>query len=188
MSADYDAIRRFIRSEILDLGLQMNHLEITRSAIRSITNRFGKFGWSVEAIEDPTSRHSRHQITSPDGRRALSMVGGKVSQHPVSTEQICRRKHLTKRMLELSKVPTAAGADFSPREKAVAMAFFEKMPKPVVVKPTDSGSSNGVTVGVSEKSEFEKAWDYALADGRTSSNILVEKIYKGCRAPRIRHW
>ncbi|WP_269434462.1 ATP-grasp domain-containing protein [Corynebacterium occultum] len=100
-------------------------------------------------------------------------------KHPPATEQICRRKHLTKRMLDLANLSTPAGGDFAPSEPEVAAAFFEKMPKPVVVKATDSGGSKGVTVGVRNREQFELAWSHALADGRKSSNVLIEKYVDG---------
>lgn len=179
MSSDYGALSNFVRKRIISPGLEVNHLETTRDAIRSMTEKFEGLGWSVVKIEDEKTRHRRHKLSSPDGQLELSMIGGKVYRHPSSTEQICRRKHLTKRMLDLDFLPTPVGADFTSSEKSIAAAFFEKMPKPVVVKPTDSGSSNGVTVGVIDSDGFSEAWEYALAEGRASSNVLVEQFVRG---------
>lgn len=179
MSSDYLALTKFVRSRMLETALEINHLETTRDAIRSIITKFEELGWSVVKIEDEKTRHRRHKLISPDGNLELSMIGGKVYRHPSSTEQICRRKHLTKRMLALSYLPMPVGADFTPAERDIAKAFFEKMPKPVVIKPTDSGSSNGVSVGVADNDGFIGAWNYALADGRGSSNVLVEQFVRG---------
>lgn len=179
MTGDYEALTKFVQKEIIDAGLKLNELEITRSVIRSIIGRFEESGWSVEAIPDATTRHSRYKIISPDGSESLSMIGGKVYRHPAYTEQICRRKHLTKRMLELDGLPLPAGGDFSPREKEIAATYFDKLPKPVVVKATDSGASKGVSVGVRSRSDFELAWQHALAEGRNESNVLVEQFVKG---------
>lgn len=179
MIGDYEALTKFIRKEIIDANLEINYLKITRSTILSITRQFEELGWSVEAVIDDTSRHQRHKIISPDGNLTLSMIGGKVYRHPAFTEQICRRKHLTKRMLELESLPIAAGGDFSPREREIATAYFKKLPKPVVVKPTDSGGSEGVTIGVSNPAEFETAWVHALAGARKNSNVLVEQFVRG---------
>lgn len=179
MSGDYGTLARFIRNEIKAVGLEINRLDITRSAIRSITRRFEELGWTTEAVPGATSRFSRYRIVSPDGSEVLFMLGGKVYRHPEYTEQICRRKHLTKRMLDLKALPMPIGGDFSPREKEVAAAYFDQMPKPVVVKATDSGGSKGVTVGVRERADFEVAWQHALAEGRETSNVLIEQFVRG---------
>lgn len=149
------------------------------SAIRSITENFESLGWSVEPVEGTASRFSRHTVVSPDNNLTLSMTGGKVYRHPGYTEQICRRKHLTKRLLEIDSLPTPAGGDFSPKEREVAAAFFDKLPKPAVVKPTDSGGSQGVSVGVWNRAEFDTAWRDALAESRSASNVLVEQFIRG---------
>lgn len=179
MHGNYSSLIHFIKTTLIAGDLPINHLKTTRSAINSIVSRFEEYGWRVERIEDPVSRHSRHTVTSPDGQETLSMVGGKVFRHPAHTEQICRRKHLTKRMLELDGIQTPAGADFTAKEKGVAAAVFTKLPKPVVVKPTDSGSSAGVTVGVNEVAEFNAAWVHALEGSRKDSNVLVEEFVQG---------
>lgn len=130
-------------------------------------------------MEDGASRHSLHELVSPDGTQQLSMVGGKVFRHPPVTETICRRKHLAKRMLDLAGVPVPAGGDFSPQERAAAAAYFEKVPKPAVLKPTDSGSSQGVTVGVRTAEEFDAAWKHALDGSRGRSNVMIERFVEG---------
>lgn len=48
-----------------------------------------------------------------------------------------------------------------------------------MVKPTDSGASKGVTVGVRNQAEFEAAWEHALSGGRSSSNVLIEQFVRG---------
>lgn len=176
MESGYEALTKFVREEIVDVGLKMNVLSITRSTITSITRRFAELGWSIEPISGTTSRH---RIVCPGGNEFLSMVGGKVYRHPEYTEQICRRKHLTKRMLDLEGLPMPTGGDFLSSEKEIAAAYFEKMPKPAVVKPTDSGGSMGVTVGVHDRAEFEAAWQHALDGGRSKSNVLVEQFVRG---------
>ncbi|WP_434965053.1 hypothetical protein [Brevibacterium casei] len=179
MSTDYVALKKFVHDRMVAPELEINQLDTTRDAIASIIRQFTDLGWRIVKIEDEKSRHRRHELTSPDGRIALSMIGGKVYRHPSSTEQICRRKHLTKKMLDIALLPTPIGADFTANEKAIAAAFFEKMPKPVVVKPTDSGSSHGVTVGVTDQAGLSSAWQYALDEGRGRSNVLIEQFVRG---------
>lgn len=179
MIADYSDLKSFIRETIVDPKLETNYLKITKSAIKSITDKFDALGWTVENTTDPEGRYSKHILKSPNEEITLAMLGGKVFRHPLFTEQICRRKHLTKKMLNLSGVTVPQGDDFSSSEKEVAKAYFTKIPKPAVIKPTDSGGSHGVTVGVDTESEFDTAWEYALSEGRGRSNVLIEQFVKG---------
>lgn len=179
MTGDYASLTKFIQSYILAPGLKFNSSNTTTSAVKSIIGGFKHLGWTAEEVVVEKPRPPRHKLFSPDGTIELSMNSAKVFRHPMHTEQICQRKHLTKRMLEFDKLPTPAGADFSSKEKNVALAYFKKVPKPVVVKPTNSGGSHGVTVGVSESAEFESAWDFALDEGRENSNVLIEQFVHG---------
>lgn len=179
MIDSYAAVRKFIRDTILQPQATINRLATTRSARLRITRRFEQYGWTVQRIGDPTSKYPKNSILSPDGSETLQMIDGKVFRHPETTDLICRRKHLTKRMLDLAGVANPDGGDFGPEEKEVATAFFDVIPKPVVVKPSDSGSSRGVTVGVATRKEFSVAWDHALDGGRKGSNVLVEEFVEG---------
>lgn len=179
MTGNYDAVAKFIRYNIVDEGLEINPLTRSKSAITAILRGFEALNWTAAAVSPEGARYPRYEITSPDGSAALSTIGGKVYRHPEVTEQICRRKHLTKRMLDLAGVPVPPGGDFSPEEKEVAAAFFEKMPKPAVVKPADSGSSQGVTVGIREQAQFDDAWRHALDGGRRNSSVLLEQFVRG---------
>ncbi|MGP9613503.1 ATP-binding protein [Brachybacterium sp. AOP42-B2-9] len=176
---NYEALTRFVREWIVEPELSFNRLETTRSAANSIIGAFKDRGWGVEEFTHKPSGKTRHRFVSPDGTIVLTMNGAKVSRHPLHTEQICQRKHLTKKMLHFDGIPTPAGADFTSRERTVAEAYFAKVPKPVVVKPTNAGGSEGVTVGVVDLDEFKAAWSYALSEGRTNSNVLVEQFVRG---------
>lgn len=176
---NYQSLTNFIRSYIVDPGLEVNHLDRTRSAILRITSGFENLGWTVEKVVQEGSRHSRHELTSPHGEIRLSMIGGKVFRHPQVTEEICRQKHLTKRMLDIAALPAPVGADFAHTEYGPAEAFFQKMKKPIVVKPADAGGSHGVTVGVNTSSEFSAAWEHALSEGRVRSKVLLEEFISG---------
>lgn len=178
MTGDYASLTDFVRKTIVDPGLGFNSLTTTTSAIKSIIGGFESRGWTVEQVLDEKGAR-RHKLSSPYGAIELAMNSAKVFRHPIHTEQICQRKHLTKRMLEFDKLPIPGGADFSSKERNVARAYFNKVPKPVVVKPTNSGGSHGVTVGVSELEEFESAWIFALAEGRGDSNVLIEQFVRG---------
>lgn len=172
-------MKRFLQTQLIDKGLNFNPLKTTKSAPAALLRGFREKGWSTERIFDGEKPTNRYTITDPSGSGKLNLVGGKVYRHPEHTDIICRRKHLTKRMLDFAGLPTAAGADFARDELDVARAFFTIMPKPIVVKATDSGGSRGVTVGVFTEEEFDKAWEYALKFGRPSSNMLLEEFVSG---------
>lgn len=179
MTGDYQSLTNFIRKVIVNPKLPFNRLNTTSSAINSIIYEFEKLGWVSEDVTGEHARHLRHKLHSPDREIHLQMNSAKVYRHPLHTEQICQRKHLTRRMLEYDNLPVPPGVDFSAKERNVARAYFEKVSKPVVIKPTNSGGSNGVTVGVYDVAGFEAAWRFALDDGRTDSNVLIEEFVRG---------
>lgn len=179
MTADYESLAAFALDNLGGGRISYNDLSTTTSAINSITGQFERHGWDVVSVDSRGSKSPRFAVSSPSGNLTLSMNGAKVFRHPMHTEQICQRKHLTKRMLDFANLPTPAGADFTSKDFPSAQAFFEMLDKPVVVKPTNAGGSQGVTVGVSSLSEFRNAWSKALADGRSDSNVLVEEFVKG---------
>lgn len=179
MSSDYESLTNFIHENILSAGLEVNYLSNPRSASSVMVRRFEHLGWTLVDLSEPNSRFPRRRLVSPNGNIQLQMVGAKIYRHTKHTEEICRRKHLTKRVLDFDGVPTPRGADFGAGEKEIARIFFDKMPKPVVIKPTDAGSSEGVSVGVLDRTAFDAAWEYALAEGRKQSNVLIEELVRG---------
>lgn len=179
MATDYESLREFINRIIVANKLEINSLENIHPVVTSITTQFDNYGWKVEKLASGSDRTPLHSLTSPNGGIKLSMRGGKVYRHSSNTETICKYKNLTKLMLELADVPVPKGAHFEPSQFGVALAYFNKMPKPVVVKPTDAAGSLGVTVGIRTIESFEAAWKNALSGGRQSSNILVEQFVYG---------
>lgn len=159
--------------------LKMNELDTTRSAIAPILQGFQTRGWDIRDSSRSGESNKRHEITSPSGHRLLQMNGAKVFGHTLATEKICQRKHLTKRMLNFASLPIPPGGDFSLKEGDVAKAFFSMLPKPIVIKPTNSGGAQGVTVGVSTAEEFDNAWKKAKKDATVDSRILVEEFVQG---------
>lgn len=179
MATDYESLREFIDRIILGNKLEINSLDTIHPVVTSITTQFDEYGWKVEKRKNGADRTPLHSLTSPNGGIKLSMRGGKVYRHPSTTETICKYKNLTKLMLELAQVPVPKGAHFQPSQYGVALAYFNQMPKPVVVKPTDAAGSLGVTVGIRSSKSFEAAWKNALSGGRENSNILVEQFVYG---------
>lgn len=179
MKIDYGSIEQFVRAHMLDAELSVAPLKSTRSAIKGLARGFAENGWIVVDFARPDSRFVRNKLTSPDGKIELVMTGGKVFRHPPHTEAICRRKQHTKKLLELAGVPVPQGSEFERDDWAIAAAYFTKMPLPIVVKPTDARSSQGVTVGVASVEELEEAWNHALAAGSDSSSVLLEQFVRG---------
>lgn len=179
MATDYESLRDFINKIILGNKLEINSLENIHPVVTSIITQFGDYGWNVEKLAGGSDRTPLHRLTSPNGGIKLSMRGGKVFRHSNTTETICKYKNITKLMLELADVPVPKGAHFLPSQYGVALAYFDRMPKPVVVKPTDAAGSLGVTVGIRTAESFEAAWKNALSGGRQNSNILVEQFVYG---------
>lgn len=179
MSGDYESLTSFVQKTLVEPKLTYNSLDTTTSAIASIINAFVVLGWTAKPVEVEGSKQPRHEVKSPDGSITLAMNGAKVFRHPYHTEKICQRKHLAKRMLEFDGIPTPQGADFDRGDFDIAKAYFSKVPKPVVVKPTNSGGSHGVTVGVQHEAEFEKAWKFATEEGGLRSSVLVEQFVRG---------
>lgn len=179
MNTSYTAVKNFIQQEILDAGAEINRLDITRSAIKSITGKFSTLGWSVENTAREGESFSRHLITSPDGLETLKMTGGKVFRHPMATEVICRQKLLTKQLMSLAHIPHPVGISFSSSERAIATAIFPSIPKPVVVKPSNEGASRGVTIGVTSPEEFSAAWNTATQSKHADTRVIIEELVDG---------
>lgn len=179
LGQSYAPIKEFIRTQIVDRKLSFNSLKTTTSAIKRMTDRFEANGWVVRDTTTEESKHPRHEITSPDGSITLKMNSAKVFRHPMHTEQICQRKNLTKKMLEFDGVPVPRGAEFSIRDRGPAAALFSKMQKPVVIKPSNSGGSRGVTVDAFTLGDFQTAWKTAADEAGDHGTVLLEEFVRG---------
>ncbi|MCG7445769.1 hypothetical protein [Corynebacterium sp. ACRPO] len=174
----HSSVRNFIRNEIISPELAFNEVPTTTSAIKKIVADFNKLGWDTRVL-DPEGKPLRHEFSCTNTNEVLKMTGPKVFHHSIRTEQICQRKHLTKKLLELSHVAVPVGADFTKGEYKAATGYFEMMDSPAVVKPTNSGGSAGVTINVQTPEEFTRAWKFAKESGTNDSNILVEEFVTG---------
>lgn len=174
----HSSVRDFIWKEIERPKLPINEVPTTTSAINKIIADFKKLGWSSHVL-DPEGKPLRHELSSNNTKAVLKMTGPKVFHHSIRTEQICQRKHLTKKLLELSQVAVPIGADFTKDEYKAATGYFEMMDSPAVVKPTNSGGSAGVTINVQTPEEFTLAWKFAKECGTKDSNILIEEFVTG---------
>ncbi len=112
-----------------------------------------QFGWG--------SRQRRIQAAEIDATSAVA-------------EQIAQDKELTKQLLAAVGVPVPVGRAVG--NLAQAIAAFEALGSPVVVKPRDGNQGKGVSVKVETREHLEAAW---AAANEISSDILVERFIPG---------
>lgn len=151
----------------------INEQEFTTSTRSEIRNHFAKAGWKEDT---PQYRPFRTTFTPPETGIPVKMVDGKLFRHSSVVDQITKNKEVTRRFLDSRNVPLPVGADFSRDEKEIARLYFQTFSGPIVVKPTNSGGSKGVTVGVRTKEDFEKGWDLATANPNTKRVLLEEQV------------
>lgn len=175
MSSDQFVIR-FIKEIIVERQLEFNEISNISPMHESLVKSFESNGWSGTA-DDKHPR--RFQMFNPDGEFVVAVKGISATRHPGVTARICRMKEHTKKMLNLAGVPNPTGAEFQLSEQNIAAEYFGQMPKPVVVKPTNSASSHGVSIDVATLEEFESAWDKATEESNERTRILVEEQVQG---------
>ncbi len=112
-----------------------------------------QFGWG--------SRQRRIQAAEIDATSAVA-------------EQIAQDKELTKQLLSAVGVPVPEGRAVGDLDEAIAA--FEALGSPVVVKPRDGNQGKGVSVNVQTRQHLEAAW---AAANEISSDILVERFIPG---------
>lgn len=169
----------YVKDAIVDLDLDprnMNSLPRLENPVAMLRQAFRNRGWSVRLDPQNTKRSI---LSSPSGEVQLWQSSGKVWRHPETTETLCKSKDWTSRLLRKAGVPVARGLVFDPDEKSLAKALWRDVADRVVVKPSNSGQSRGVTVGVDSDSAFEMAWDTALSVRTSRSKVLVEEVMSG---------
>ncbi len=106
------------------------------------------------------SQQRRIQAAEVDGTSAIA-------------ESIAQDKDLTKKLLHSAGVPVPLGRPVEDVEDAWAAAL--EIGLPVVVKPQDGNQGKGVTVGITERGQFNLAYDAAAKYG----GVMVEKYLPG---------
>jgi cyanophycin synthetase len=92
---------------------------------------------------------------------------------------ICGHKYLASKLLEKNSLPVPEFSHLSAEKYNEALKIFESFPKPVVVKPVQGSSANGVTVAIETESDFRKAF---IRAGSICPDILIERFISG------QHW
>jgi len=176
LAVPFEYEKRFIRSEIVKPGLEYASVPTTKPIHLSYIDYFEGNGWTKAPIP---GQPKRFRLFDPSGHEVVTLKRLSATRHPASTTKICRFKHYTKKMLDLAGVANPAGSEFLPTEKEIGAAYFGKLPKPAVVKPTNAASSDGVTVGVVSEEQFATAWDRALEAGNQHTRVLIEQFVEG---------
>lgn len=169
----------FVKKAIRDLSLdprQLNSLETMASPVALLRRAFTDRGWTVtsEGAEARTKL-----FLAPDGDTVLRQSDGKVWRHPDTTETICKSKDWSARLMRDNGVPVADGLVFDLDEAPLAELLWRTVADSVVVKPSNSGGSRGVTVGVDSDDRFIAAWEKATSVRASRKKVVVEEILAG---------
>ncbi len=96
--------------------------------------------------------------------------------------QICNHKDVAKSFLDMRGISIAKGNDFNSNSLSEALEFFNKMSKPVVLKPTGGAHGDYVFTGIRTKEDFIECWNKIK---RKYKRILVEEMFEGGTEYRI---
>lgn len=92
------------------------------------------------------------------------------------SRRACNNKSWTKSLLAAAKIATPVGKEFSPDEIERAWSFAKKFGS-FVVKPFVGSGGAGITVGVSNRKDFEQAWAFACAT--KAKRVIIESFISG---------
>lgn len=118
----------------------------------------------------------RFVIAHVENKRLLFFVSD-TSSTSLLGAMIINNKAIARGFLKESGVSIAKGSAFSKKQKEQAKHFALNLPT-TVIKPADCNRGAGVTVDITSKTDFEKAW-YSAVKASKSGEILVEEQFKG---------
>lgn len=179
MLANYEFVQKFIADYLVNGFVGYSEPTPYVSHMEVLAELFKEKGWASELIEKPEWAQPRMKFTSSDLETEVWVNGSEVSRHPKETTIITERKELTKKMLAAQGLPIPSGADFAHHEKRYAELFFDQLEGPKVFKPTNSGQSKGVSIGVTSIDQFEQAWNRACEPGGRHGRVLIEQQVRG---------
>ena len=107
------------------------------------------------------------------GAKQRRIQAAEVDTTSAIAESIAQDKALTKSLLHAAGVPVPLGKPATTLEQAWQIA--QEVGLPVVVKPQDGNQGKGVSVNISDRTAFEKAYSTALRYGV----VMVEKFLPG---------
>lgn len=97
--------------------------------------------------------------------------------HQISNHKDAARSFLARHGLSVSR-----GGDFDPTSLPQALEFFNKINKPVVLKPTSGSHGRCVFTGIKTEKDFKECWSKIK---RKYKRILVEEMFQGGTEYRI---
>lgn len=131
-----------------------------------------KMGWSSKQIgKDPRRLRYFNETGEPVGK----VYGVKISRHGRDIDLICRNKEITKQALANAGVPTPRGYALAPDFEQLGRCLMNTLRAPLVIKPTNSAVSKGVSVGIDTAHELTEAWDHAAQFVADGGSVLVEE-------------
>ena len=107
------------------------------------------------------------------GAKQRRIQAAEIDTTSAIAESIAQDKDLTKSLLHAAGVPVPLGRPATSLEDAWTVALDIGLP--VVVKPQDGNQGKGVTVNITEREAFDKAYKTAERYG----NVMVEKYLPG---------
>ena len=107
------------------------------------------------------------------GAKQRRIQAAEVDTTSAIAESIAQDKALTKSLLHAAGVPVPLGKPATTLEQAWQIA--QEVGLPVVVKPQDGNQGKGVSVNISDRTSFDKAYATALRFGV----VMVEKFLPG---------
>lgn len=108
------------------------------------------------------------------GSKQRRIQAAEMDRTSAIAESIAQDKELTKKLLNAAGVPVPMGRAVLDVEDGWVAA--EEIGLPVVVKPQDGNQGKGVTVNVTNREQFDAAYQAAIQFG---DNILVERYLPG---------
>lgn len=118
-----------------------------------------------------------HGTPGEDGKLQgyFDMLGIPYTSCNAATSALTFNKHFCNRFVNSYGIKTANSLSFSRKEGADHQAIIDKLGLPVFVKPTESGSSVGISK-VKKAEDLGKAIDLAFAE---SNRIIIEEHIEG---------
>lgn len=138
------------------------------STNKLISKEFAKLGYKSTVID------KRLMVNA--GNRKLWFLETLSSNTSLIGRRILKNKHDARKFLSRAGLSVAKGKLFKNHQKEEASEFALSL-RTCVVKPVDGRKGIGISVGVSNKKDFETAWDNAIAV--TNKGILVEEQFIG---------
>lgn len=123
----------------------------------------------------PDSKNSALQVTHPDGREVF-VICQRAANLSYISYYACKYKHITKKFLRDNNISISQGKTFTKDMGFEALIYFNSMPKPVVIKPTQGTWGHDVFLNVTAKDQAKEIIRKLVDRGAT---FLIEEQSAG---------